>query len=286
MSNKVKEEEFLGILGSNVPLGEAEQEENVVKYIYSHWLKGKIVSEKEICQEFQIGKWEGNALIKRLVCHGYIEEYNEKELTLTSFGKVQGAECVERHKGLTHFIQTICAVDEEEARENACRMEHVISEKVVEGFRNFIRDGDVYDREMSNINLYSKYKKGTYTFCMGIYKAEQRYPRVFAKEYYEYLSEIQLVVAKDNSYFYLKKDKLKQKEEKEIGIKKNVWYKHGDQWKIASVTKMGVQIPTEAFIFLLHLNSKIIEADGVIAFSASDNTEPRSDYRELNIHLW
>lgn len=46
-----------------------------------------------------------------------------QSLTLTAFGKAQGAECLSRHQNLTQFLEMVCGVDEETAEVNACRLD-------------------------------------------------------------------------------------------------------------------------------------------------------------------
>ena len=59
---------------------------------------------------------------------GYIEVDKDGFITLTPDGKATANKIFERHTLLTKMLVSI-GVDEETASEDACRMEHVISEE-------------------------------------------------------------------------------------------------------------------------------------------------------------
>ena len=92
---------------------------------------------------------------------------------MTPLGRARGAECLARHQRLTQLIQMVCDLDEEQAEENACRMEHVVSRNVIVGIEQFLRSGDTHDRILKNTDLSTLYEPGNYEFCMGIYRPEK-----------------------------------------------------------------------------------------------------------------
>jgi len=58
----------------------------------------------------------------------YISVDNDGYITMTSSGKQVAEQLYERHTVLTNMLMTL-GVDEETAAEDACRIEHVISDK-------------------------------------------------------------------------------------------------------------------------------------------------------------
>ena len=259
----------------SMPLSLEEQEENILRYLYNIWQKGGEMTKSSLEKAMNIEQDSLQECLEEMVVQGYIDKNNDN-VFLTTFGKEKGAEYARRHNGLTQFIQTICNVNEEEARENACRVEHVISKKVVQGIYDFIQYGSTYEREVTNANLALKYKVGTYLFVMDIYKPERRFPRERSNENIFFLNEIEFKVTKEKSYFYMYKKN---------AYKKNIWYLLNGEWRLAKEEKKSVQIPSEAFRFSVDVNEPIIEGKALIAFSTS-YTVPRSDYRELSVHMW
>jgi Mn-dependent DtxR family transcriptional regulator len=66
----------------------------------------------------------------------YITMDRERQIHLTELGRLKANEVYNRHKQLTRFLADFLGVDHRTAEEDACRIEHVISEssfqKIVE----------------------------------------------------------------------------------------------------------------------------------------------------------
>ena len=74
--------------------------------------------------------------VKLLSNAGYIEIDGEGYITLTEVGEETARKIFARHEMLTAFLTSI-GVDEATASEDACRMEHVISDVTYEKIRDF-----------------------------------------------------------------------------------------------------------------------------------------------------
>jgi Mn-dependent DtxR family transcriptional regulator len=61
--------------------------------------------------------------------NGFIEVNDEGHIELTEFGHEKATEIYERHRLITKYLETVLDVDKEVAAEDACRIEHVISEE-------------------------------------------------------------------------------------------------------------------------------------------------------------
>lgn len=77
----------------------------------------------------------GVSLLKQ---QGYIVMDKDGYITLTDAGKAMAQNIFERHTVLTRILTSI-GVDEETAAEDACRIEHVISEKTFEALKNIVK---------------------------------------------------------------------------------------------------------------------------------------------------
>ena len=77
----------------------------------------------------------GVSLLKQ---QGYIVMDKDGYVTLTDAGKAMAQNIFERHTVLTRILTSI-GVDEETAAEDACRIEHVISEKTFEALKNIVK---------------------------------------------------------------------------------------------------------------------------------------------------
>ena len=69
---------------------------------------------------------------------GYIVMESSGEIELTEKGKEKAGGIYERHKLLTEFLQKVSSVGPEPAEEDACKMEHIISEETFQGIKRFM----------------------------------------------------------------------------------------------------------------------------------------------------
>ncbi|MBP3854298.1 MAG: metal-dependent transcriptional regulator [Ruminiclostridium sp.] len=82
----------------------------------------------DICEEMGFSKPSISRAIHLLEDGGYLDIDNNGYITLTDLGREIAEKIYERHKVLTALFVAI-GVDEETAAEDACRIEHVISDK-------------------------------------------------------------------------------------------------------------------------------------------------------------
>lgn len=270
---------FNGEIGQNIPSSNAKREEDLLETMYLWWKGGRPLTVPNLCVCLDLSRRELNHLVKKMVGHGYLHAVEkDEELKLTAFGKAQGAECQARHQYLTQFLQMACDLEEEEAQENTCRVEHVVSKEVIQGICEFLKYGDTYDRVIHNLDLCTIYEEGSYEFCMSIYRTEQRYPRILADEFYAFHDCILLEVDARESWLYLR--------EKDDNFSRILWYKTKGGWTRAKKEAKGFRVPTDLFAFTVSTAVLITEGDGMVAFTDTDRLPGEEDCRELNIHIW
>ena len=72
---------------------------------------------------------------------GYVEMAEDGSLTLTESGRTVAEQIYERHTILTAFLTRI-GVSRETAAEDACKMEHDISDESLRALKRFVENGD------------------------------------------------------------------------------------------------------------------------------------------------
>lgn len=82
----------------------------------------------DVAEHLGVTKPSVSYTTKRLRENGYITMDKEGLITLTDSGMEIASRMYERHKLLTEFF-TFLGVDEKTAREDACKVEHDLSEK-------------------------------------------------------------------------------------------------------------------------------------------------------------
>ena len=94
----------------------------------------------DVCDELGYVKSSVSRGVNLLEKKGYIHIDRETgNLTFTDSGRKKAESIYERHQTLTKALIKIGA-NSELAEENACRIEHVVSDEMMEVFRNYIKD--------------------------------------------------------------------------------------------------------------------------------------------------
>lgn len=275
---------------TQLPSSRREIEEDMLEQICLIANAGAEITVEKLCDRMDMSKREVTFYLKQLKTHGYVvrekDTYTglqgkeaESGIFLTELGKITGEEFQYRHEILRQFLQFV-GVSEEKAEEDACRMEHVISEETVQQICNFVDYGDTFERILKQSDLRSWYRPGSYQFLMGIYQIEKTYPRRFAREFKRFSENIWLHVTEDESSFEL----IKREGE---ASSQNLWYKDPEQGWIQAEERMeNPRIPSVAFKFLTRCQDPIIEGVALIAFTRKGEKPVDWNSRELDVHIW
>lgn len=70
---------------------------------------------------------------------GYIKVEDNGEIVFTKEGEEKAVAIYERHHILTSFFQEIAKVSKEVAEEDACKIEHIISDETFKGIKEYMQ---------------------------------------------------------------------------------------------------------------------------------------------------
>lgn len=275
----MEKEEYMGsgMIGTNIPRNAEEKEEDFLETIYSRWSRGENMRLTDFVIETGESKKHLRNLTKRLMKRRYIEIGDDDVISLTDIGKIQGKECLDRHHRLTQFFQMVSGMGQEEAERDACRVEHTISRKGMDGISDFLLWGDVYDRNFSNMDLSLLFEPGRYDVAMEIYEIERRNPRVIAKEWELFEPYACLAVNDGRSCFYLQK--------KDGAQEIDLWYRKEDDWIQAAQEKGKFCLESSLFVYTVSAKFPVTEGSLVIAVTGPGRKPLTLDCREINIHI-
>lgn len=96
--------------------------------------KSSAVRSIDVCEYMGFSKPSVSRAIGLLKNGGYVTVDGDGFLVLTAVGREVAGKIYERHKLLTEFLVRI-GVDRETAAEDACKMEHVISDQSFEAIK-------------------------------------------------------------------------------------------------------------------------------------------------------
>ena len=105
-----------------------ESQEDYLEKILQISQKKESVHAIDIAREMSFSKPSVSIAMNKLKELGYIEINDKGDITLTESGKEIAQKTLEKHVVLTKMLMHL-GVDEETALEDACRMEHDISDK-------------------------------------------------------------------------------------------------------------------------------------------------------------
>ena len=114
-----------------------ESGEMYIETIYVLQNKNGQVRSIDICEEMGYSKPSVSRAIGILKKNEYIEVDKKGYITLTDSGKALALKIYERHTIISRLLETI-GVDKDTAAEDACKIEHVISDSSFEAIKSFL----------------------------------------------------------------------------------------------------------------------------------------------------
>ena len=116
-----------------------ESGEMYLETIYVLSQKGGVVRSIDICERLGYSKPSVSRAVGLLKNGGYITVSREGYITLTDLGVEVSKKLFERHTILSKLLIRL-GVSEETATEDACRIEHVISEESFNALKKYIEN--------------------------------------------------------------------------------------------------------------------------------------------------
>ena len=115
-----------------------ESGEMYLETIYTLSKRSDFVRSIDICEEMNFSKPSVSRAMKLLKTDGYIEMEGNGRITLTQKGLDVAQKIYDRHTILTDFFLKL-GITENTAMDDACKIEHVISDESMEAIKNFIQ---------------------------------------------------------------------------------------------------------------------------------------------------
>ena len=116
-----------------------ESGENYLETILVLTERNGRVRSVDVASELEFSKPSVSRAIGILKKEGLIEVDEAGWINLTDAGKQRAAAVFDRHNVIAGYLCDILGVDKETAQEDACRIEHIISEKTYEKMKDTIR---------------------------------------------------------------------------------------------------------------------------------------------------
>lgn len=106
--------------------------ENVEEYLECIWelsQKNTPVKTKDMAEKMNVSPASVTEMMQRLAEMGYVNYERYKGVTLTESGNKIGAKIKRKHRLMERFLVDVIGLKKEESHEEACRMEHNLSDE-------------------------------------------------------------------------------------------------------------------------------------------------------------
>ena len=106
---------------------------------------GAPVRSVDIANKLEVSKASVNKAVGLLKEKGLVEQPYYGDVTLTEEGRAYGLKVYKRHRYLTAFLGKVLGIPEDVAEEEACLMEHAISDDSFEKWVSYIEGLDLVE---------------------------------------------------------------------------------------------------------------------------------------------
>ena len=117
--------------------------EDYLETIYTQTTTKGCAKVTDIANELNVKKASVTGALNALCEKGLINYAPYSAITLTNKGKTEAEKILLRHKVMTNFLKNVLFLNEEEATQNACKMEHIMSSEMfnrIHKLSHFLQD--------------------------------------------------------------------------------------------------------------------------------------------------
>ena len=114
--------------------------EDYLEVICNYANNNKQVRAVDISKELKISRASVTEALKKLASKGYINYGRYDAISLTTAGENLANCVVSKHNILQKFFEDVLELNREEASENACKIEHVITEKAFQKISQYVEN--------------------------------------------------------------------------------------------------------------------------------------------------
>lgn len=126
----------------------SRSQEDYLEEIYKQVLKNGQAKVTDISLALNVKKASVTGALNALADKKLINYEPYSKITMTKEGEKLARVILNKHESLCDFFENILGLSKQEASENACQMEHIVSEKF---FANFVKFSD-FIRDYSHEN--------------------------------------------------------------------------------------------------------------------------------------
>lgn len=123
-------------------MGIHESGENYLETILLLHRQNGFVRSVDVANALEYTKASISRAMRILKEQGYVEIARSGQITLTEKGRQKAEDVYARHCAITQFLMRTLGLDLKTADADACRIEHVLSERTYQAITEYVRRGD------------------------------------------------------------------------------------------------------------------------------------------------
>ena len=113
--------------------------EDYIEEIYNQVLKNGQAKVTAIAETLNVKKASVSGALNTLSEKKLVNYSPYSPITLTAEGENIAKNILKKHEKITEFFKEVLNISDEEARETACKMEHIVSEKLFKNMTKFTK---------------------------------------------------------------------------------------------------------------------------------------------------
>lgn len=115
--------------------------EDYLRAIYNFWEQGyKTVRSVNVAQYLGVSKASVSEMIRKLARQKYIKVQPYSKVLLTSRGYKEAGKLTYKHRVMEVFLKKILKIDQKSIHNEAHKLEHCVSDKVIEKIAKFLNN--------------------------------------------------------------------------------------------------------------------------------------------------
>ncbi len=111
--------------------------EDYIESIYIAYLNSTPLKGAELARKMNISRASVSEALSKLSTKGLIKYNSYEAIVLTQQGIYEAKKVYNKHHILKKFFETVLDIPSSEAGENACKIEHIISEEILKEINKF-----------------------------------------------------------------------------------------------------------------------------------------------------
>ena len=113
--------------------------EDYIEAIYMSGLANEQLKGADLARRLNVSRASVSEALAKLVTKGFIKYNSYENITLTEIGEVEAKKVYAKHHILKDFFENVLDIPSLEAGENACKIEHIISENILKKMEKFTK---------------------------------------------------------------------------------------------------------------------------------------------------